>query len=242
MTHISCRLLEYSRPAVRRKDILHLRLVGFGPQPCLGGRLLAGSTSPVAGKGAHSPWSWRASCSSPWLPSRRIMTKISISLLVILVCSFFLLSDIQAAGGDAVRVAQVIDGDSLKVERGGRYFQVRLWGIDAPEWQQAFSAQAKAVCRALAAGKKVSLEEKYSDAYGRTVAVVRVDGTVLNEELVKRGMAWVHIRYCDEEVCSRWRDLEAEARRRHLGLWRDRSPTPPWRWKSQGRGQGRYGN
>lgn len=168
--------------------------------------------------------------------------KISISLLIVLLCSLVLLNDLQATGGDSVRVVQVIDGDSLKVERGGRYFQVRLWGIDAPEWQQAFSAQAKAVCRDLTAGKNVSLEEKYGDSYGRTVAVVRVNGTVLNEELVKRGLAWVHVRYCDEEICALWRDLEADARRRHLGLWRDRNPTPPWRWKSQRRSEGRYGN
>lgn len=168
--------------------------------------------------------------------------KTSIVLLVVLLCPLTLLTDLQAAGGDSARVVQVIDGDSLKVERGGRHFQVRLWGIDTPEWQQAFSAQAKAVCRDLAAGKKVSLEEKYGDSYGRTVAVVRVNGTVLNEELVRRGFAWVHVRYCDEEVCDRWRDLEAEARRRHLGLWRDRRPIPPWQWKSQRRGEGRYRN
>jgi micrococcal nuclease len=168
--------------------------------------------------------------------------KTSISLLVVLLCSLVLCTDIQAAGGDAVRVVQVIDGDSLKVESGGRYFQVRLWGIDAPEWQQAFSAKAKAVCRDLTAGKNVSLEEKYNDSYGRTVAVVRVNGTVLNEELVKRGLAWVHVRYCDEEICALWQDLEAEARRRRLGLWKDRNPTPPWRWKSQRRNAGRDRN
>jgi endonuclease YncB( thermonuclease family) len=167
--------------------------------------------------------------------------KISLSALVLLLCSLVLPSDLQAAGRDSVRVVKVIDGDSLKVERGGRHFQVRLWGIDAPEWRQDFAAQAKAVCRDLVAGKKILLEEKYGDAYGRTVAVVRVDGTVLNEELVKRGMAWVHIRYCDEEVCTRWRVLEAEAKRLQLGLWNDPEPVPPWRWKSQRRREGRHG-
>jgi endonuclease YncB( thermonuclease family) len=168
--------------------------------------------------------------------------KISLSALALLLCSLVLPNDLRAAGSVSVRVVQVIDGDSLKVERGGRHFQVRLWGIDAPEWRQDYAARAKAVCRDLVAGKEIFLEEKYGDAYDRTVAVIRVDGTVLNEELVKRGMAWVHTRYCDEEVCTRWRDLETEARRLHIGLWNDPRPVPPWRWESQRHSEGRRYN
>lgn len=132
----------------------------------------------------------------------------------------------------SVTVSKVIDGDSLEVTRDGSYFQVRLWGIDAPEWDQEFSADAKILCHQFVEGKKIEVQEKSTDTYGRTVALVLVDGLSLNEELIRRGMAWVHIRYCDEKICNFWRELEAEARLSHSGLWQEEHPIPPWRWKN----------
>jgi endonuclease YncB( thermonuclease family) len=143
----------------------------------------------------------------------------------------------QGQGVYSVTVSRVIDGDSLEVTRNGIHFQVRLWGIDAPEWGQDFSADAKALCGQLVGGKEIELHEKYTDTYGRTVAMVLIDGLPLNEELIRRGMAWVHIRYCDEKICNIWRELEAEARLSHSGLWKDGQPIPPWRWKNLKRGR-----
>ncbi len=141
-----------------------------------------------------------------------------------------------SAGESAVaRVSHVIDGDSLAVESKGRSYQVRLWGIDSPEWGQSFSGEAKALCRDMVEGRTIEIQEKYRDRYGRVVALVKVDGRVLNEEMISRGMAWVHIRYCDEEICAVWRVREHEARSLGKGLWADRRPLAPWKWKSMQR-------
>jgi micrococcal nuclease len=128
-------------------------------------------------------------------------------------------------------VVRVIDGDTLEVRRQGRILRVRLYGIDAPEWQQEFSHQAKKFLRQRVKGQRVELQPKDWDKYGRLVAMVYVDGSLLNEELLKEGLAWVHIYFCKEPICGKWRHLEEEARMARRGLWKNDHPVPPWKWK-----------
>lgn len=157
------------------------------------------------------------------------------TLLIVLGLVLFWVSSViaaQARESDFYTVSKVIDGDSLEVEQDGRYFQVRLWGIDAPEWGQDFAAEAKASCRRLMEGKEIRLDGKYTDKFDRIVAMVWIGDLLLNEEMIKRGLAWVHIHYCDEKICIFWRELETEARQSHYGLWKAKQPIPPWKWKS----------
>jgi len=128
-------------------------------------------------------------------------------------------------------VVKVIDGDTLEVRYQGRKLRVRLFGIDAPEWQQEFSHQAKEFTRQRVEGQRVELRSKDWDKYGRLVAVVHVGGDSLNEELLREGLAWVHIYYCKEPICREWRQLEKEARMARRGLWKNDNPVPPWKWK-----------
>ncbi len=134
----------------------------------------------------------------------------------------------------SARVMHVVDGDSLEVSHQGKKLRVRLWGIDSPEWQQKFSHQAKAFTSNRIHGQWVELQPKAWDKYGRLVAVVKVGGQTLNEELLREGLAWVHIYYCKEPICREWRLLEKEARMARRGLWQGDTPVPPWKWK-QGR-------
>ena len=128
-------------------------------------------------------------------------------------------------------VVKVIDGDTLEVRHQGRKLRVRLFGIDAPEWQQEFSHQAKEFTRQRVEGQRVELRSKDWDKYGRLVAVVHVSGNSLNEELLREGLAWVHIYYCKEPICRKWRQLEKEARMARRGLWKNDNPVSPWKWK-----------
>ncbi len=131
----------------------------------------------------------------------------------------------------SAHVVKVIDGDTLEVRYQGRQLRVRLFGIDAPEWQQEFSHQAKEFARQRVEGQRVELQSKAWDKYGRLVALVHVGGDSLNEELLREGLAWVHIYYCKEPICRKWRQLEKEARMARRGLWKNDNPVPPWKWK-----------
>jgi endonuclease YncB( thermonuclease family) len=69
------------------------------------------------------------------------------------------------------------------------------------------------------------------DVYNRTVAIVKTEkGAVVQEELLRAGLAWVYDRYCRTEECAAWAGLEREARKGR-GLWQDPFAMPPWLWK-----------
>jgi endonuclease YncB( thermonuclease family) len=165
--------------------------------------------------------------------SSRSIKVISGSLLIFLFLGAFCPLDGKAEDKILIaRVVKVIDGDSLLVVTQSQTVQVRLWGIDCPEYRQAYSKAAKLFSQELVLGKTVTLQSKDWDKYGRMVALVRIEGgRTLNQELIKAGYAWVHIYYCKEVICDSWYTFEEEARMRHDGLWQQQSPVPPWEWK-----------
>jgi endonuclease YncB( thermonuclease family) len=128
-------------------------------------------------------------------------------------------------------VSKVVDGDTIEVRTSGKTLRVRLWGIDTPEWQQKFSHEAKEFTRHRLAGRSVELRVKTWDSYGRLVALVMVDGHSFNAELLRQGLAWVHIYYCKEPICREWRQLEKEAKKAGRGIWQEKNPVAPWKWK-----------
>ena len=132
------------------------------------------------------------------------------------------------------KVIHVTDGDTIVVlTEDKEQVRIRLYGIDAPESRQPFGSKATEFVRDIAALKVVEIDERYLDRYGRTIATVHLpDGTNLNEELVRVGLAWVYTRYCDEEpMCSWWDRLQEKARDNKVGLWADKDPVPPWEWR-----------
>lgn len=159
------------------------------------------------------------------------MAKINaiwLLLYVLLVsCGFSSAQTIKS-----VQVRKIIDGDTIMVATAVEDVKVRLWGIDTPEYRQPYSQAAKKVTRKLLQNATVDLLVKDLDDYGRMVAVVNMEGgESVNELLVKSGYAWVHIYYCKEPVCDRWKALEKEARANRLGLWQEAEPVAPWVWK-----------
>jgi endonuclease YncB( thermonuclease family) len=128
-------------------------------------------------------------------------------------------------------VKKVIDGDSLLLSVGRKHVEVRLYGVDAPEYQQSFGVEAKNFVRQWTLGQRIMVQPEYKDTYGRTVAIISKGQRILNEDLVQAGMAWVYPRYCRKEVCDSWQEMEKAARGKKLGLWHSSQPIPPWQWK-----------
>ncbi len=149
------------------------------------------------------------------------------------IFALLLLPDLATAWSGVV--TRVLDGDSLIVLRDGtgQSEQVRLYGIDCPEYGQAHNKKAAAMTRRKTLHRRVEIEDLGKDQYQRTLAgLVRLeDGGVLQETLLKAGLAWVYRRYCKD--CQAWIDLEAEARAAKRGLWRDNNPIPPWRYRHE---------
>lgn len=147
----------------------------------------------------------------------------------ICLVSIFLITSIshaqQPIRGQVISIA---DGDTITVLENNKQHKIRLYGIDTPEKKQDFGQKAKQFTSDRVFKKHVQVAVYDTDRYGRIVGVVYVGGECLNEELIKNGFAWVYKRYCNENFCSQWQQLEQEAREKKLGLWIYDNPIPPW--------------
>lgn len=119
-----------------------------------------------------------------------------------------------------VHVRHVIDGDTIVVEGGER---VRYIGMDAPEIDEPFYAEAKARNSELLKGKNVRLvlcEASLRDKYGRLLAWVYSDGVLVNEALLKEGLArTLTVPPCGLEKAKEFEKVEQEAKGRKIGIW-----------------------
>lgn len=128
------------------------------------------------------------------------------------------------------RCVDVPDGDGLIVEHAGQQHTLRLYGLDAPEYDQPFGVDAKAWLASRVFGTDVHVLPLGSDKYDRTIAqVLDSDGRSINYALVHRGLAWHYAQFAPHDRLMAF--LQADAQAAHRGLWSEPSPVPPWVWR-----------
>jgi endonuclease YncB( thermonuclease family) len=127
-------------------------------------------------------------------------------------------------------VSHVEDGDSVTVATDKHSYRVRLIDIDAPERRQAFGKESENSLREICLSKPANMDVRGKDRYGRTLARVTCAGVDASSEQVRRGMAWVFVKYAP--AGSPLYRLESDAKMRRLGLWADPRPVAPWEWRA----------
>lgn len=158
-----------------------------------------------------------------------LMTNRCIRWLLILIVAVPAL-----LGGKVItgKVVSIQDGDTIEILYERQAYRIRLDGIDCPEKGQAFGTKAKTAASDLCFGKIVTANILDTDRYGRYLAKITLpDGSVLNEELLRRGLAW-HYKHYNRE--SKYANLETSARALKIGLWSDPSPVAPWDYRRGG--------
>jgi micrococcal nuclease len=131
------------------------------------------------------------------------------------------------------QVTHVVDGDTIGVRIDGVEYRLRYIGIDAPETKysprgaEPFGSEASQANSELVEGKTVLLEKDVSetDRYGRLLRYVYVGDMMVNEELLRRGMARVVTFPPDVKYHDRFLDAQRAARIAGLGIW-GVEPTP----------------
>lgn len=126
--------------------------------------------------------------------------------------------------------ASAVDGDSLTV--GGQ--DVRLFGIDAPEYRQTCQvhysawtcgADAAAALRKLVDNRLITCISRDRDVYGRTVANCLIDGHDVAAQTVREGLAIVL-----DNGRSDYGAVEAQAKAGKIGVWASQFAMPvDWR-------------
>jgi micrococcal nuclease len=129
-------------------------------------------------------------------------------------------------------VARVVDGDTLLLSEPRE--RVRLIGADTPETVkpnhpiEPWGPEATEFTKAFLAGGEVRLEfdTEPRDKYGRILAYVWVGDRMLNEELIRAGLARAEMQYhYSAAKKARFRQAEADARAARRGIWSDAAPS-----------------
>jgi len=124
-----------------------------------------------------------------------------------------------------VQVAYVYDGDTFKTVKGEK---IRLLGINTPEVThgsepgQIMGDEATQALKRMITGKTVRLvfDKERRDVYGRTLAQVWLrDGTWVNGDMVRLGLAHVYTFTPNLRWAERLLALERPARKQRLGIW-----------------------
>ena len=134
-------------------------------------------------------------------------------------------------------VVGITDEDTITILNSKTLKDVKicLYGIDTPEKGQAFSKRARQFTSKMVYGKVVEVKVMTTDRYGRTVAMIYAEKTLLNEELLKAGLAWVYWKYCHHPICESWKNFQIGARMDRRGLWFDPNRIPPWEFRRKRR-------
>lgn len=125
-------------------------------------------------------------------------------------------------------MARVVDGDTLLVE--GVPERVRLQGIDTPEtvkenapvepWGPEATAFTKAFIAAAGGRIRIEVDGEPRDRHGRFLAFVWHEERLLNEELIRAGLARAMLRYSyGAAKKSRFRAAQREAQAAARGIW-----------------------
>lgn len=162
-------------------------------------------------------------------------------IILFLIC--FNAACIQSSLVSGETQAQVIgvkDGDTIELLSDEGPVVVRLADVDTPEKNQPFGKRAKAFTSDFCFGKVVTVQhQNKKDRYGRIIGTVVYNNRILNEELVKAGLAWHYKRYSSESYYS---ILEKMARAEKVGLWAEPDAVAPWEWRKQKRKKHRSSN
>jgi len=172
--------------------------------------------------------------------------------VIIFVWFYFLFAMVSSLPAATIKgkVVKVADGDTVTmIDSKGFKYRVRLAGIDAPEkGGQQYSDESTKNLKWLVYNKRVIADYTKRDRYGRVVGKVLVDPTgdafcLLVEcsraldvglEQIKAGLAWHYKRYEKEQSMEDreyYANAERVAKKKHLGIWGDKNPVPPWEWR-----------
>lgn len=123
------------------------------------------------------------------------------------------------------RCVGVSDGDTLTALTADNIqVKIRLASIDAPESKQAYGSVAKQALSEMCYGKTLGIYQTGSDRYQRMIAFVGVNGTNINAEMIRYGLAWHYRQYSNSAELQQLEDL---ARAWRTGLWAEANPVYP---------------
>lgn len=135
---------------------------------------------------------------------------------------------------EVVTLIKVVDGDTVKFNYKGKKTTFRLLLIDTPETKdprkpvEKYGPEASEfTTNKLTSAKKIEVEfdkGPHTDKYGRSLAYVYADGEMLNNALVRNGLARVKYVFPPNDTYeSKLKESESLAKAEKLNIWSEDS-------------------
>jgi micrococcal nuclease len=151
-----------------------------------------------------------------FMSSKWIFSLVFVVAVVLLVVKLY-------AEPQEIKVKEVIDGDTIILSNDKT---VRYIGIDAPDEGCWLTWEATKENEKMVKGKEVTvkydidtLERDNQGRRPRILAYVWVDSLLVNEELLKKGLAWVRIVSPNLKYRERFIVAQKQARAKKIGVW-----------------------
>ena len=136
---------------------------------------------------------------------------------------------INVLAKEKVSFSSCVDGDTAKFILNKKEITVRFLAINTPETgtnEEPYGIEASEyTCKTLKNAKKIELEydpkSDKKDKYDRYLAWVFVDGKLLEEELIKKGLASVAYVYDDYKYVDTLKKAEETAKKNKKGIHSD---------------------
>ncbi|AJC86073.1 thermonuclease family protein [Campylobacter sp. RM16704] len=126
------------------------------------------------------------------------------------------------------KIINILDGDTIEAQFYEKKHKIRLFGIDAPENDQAYGKTSMQFLSTIILNKEVILNIKGEDKYGRILAILYLKDRDINQVMVKNGFAWAYEYYSDLYLKE-----QNQAKENKKGLWKDENPIEPHKWRKQ---------
>lgn len=150
------------------------------------------------------------------------------NLILLGICIFiFNINTVNASTKIDAALYRCVDGDTAWFTVGDEIIKARFLAIDTPESTNTIEEYGKEAskftCDYLTNAKKIVLEyDDHSDKmdkYNRELVWVWVDEKLLQEELLKNGLAEIKYLYGDYNYTNQLRNVENEAKNNNINIW-----------------------
>ena len=152
------------------------------------------------------------------------MKKMFIFILFLMFTSTISAKELE------VKFSKCVDGDTAKFIYNDKEITARFLAIDTPETvhptkeEEAFGKDASEyTCNKIKNANKIILEydsdSDKTDKYDRHLVWVFVDDNLLQEKLVRKGLASVAYLYGDYKYTNILEEAELEAENNKIGIW-----------------------
>lgn len=117
-----------------------------------------------------------------------------------------------------IELGKIIDGDTIELKDGS---QVRYIGIDTPEFDEKYFTEATQRNKELLNNKDIYLEfgKLRKDKYDRTLGYIWIDNLLINEVLLKEGLAFPLFIPPNDKYQNKFIKAFKYAQKLQLNLW-----------------------